>query len=706
MSHDENEFEDLAAFADDSVTCLYVGDLSRGCSRTDVENEFGKYAEVVHVKIMKHMGTSTPIGYGFVTLATHEGAVRCMEALNGVLLRGRKMRISWAQRKSIAKETKLERVSATLSRERQSSGHLNTKTSIHVSFETKKSNVSVDEERLREVFAVYGDVVDVSIKEIHEDKKYNLTHGFGFVHFHDTEDGITSALLAAKETKGKVIDHVVYTAEPSNNLLKQIPRHLQLLQSTSAGDESKYSDYDFEGPESESHELAAVSFRIPEHFEEDLHQYDTDDLLLSETVTDVEEPVEDGQELVKALLVRGAGLDDKAEIGRLRKAVVRLNNEWQKRTRGPQHAGNRRREEDRHRPLDDRGGAGKGDAAYSKRRLEDQLRDVKNRWKEDIALKDQEWQKRLAEKEAVWKKETQWIEERWSTKCREWCQGYEKLQVELRQQEELREVSIRQVEEIRTQLTKELQKRQREEERSAGLMREKDEVLARLTRAEAELARVRVELLTDGAATSRRQAPTAQATHSLDYAPSDEDSNRAVISAAANLTPPGLFSYQTTAMMPPWLSGVGSGNITSDVGAYRSVAGSGTSGASNSINPTSGTELFDDTISYASLLKAATGLNNASANGGQGQAPPSSLPITTTPITQASHLYQSFQAQLNNESIATNTSSSSSTNPTATSAAVVGGNGGGSASLSAHLKQQQDWNLPYFDNLHRENGWS
>lgn len=694
----EDEYEDYdpsLSFTDNG-TCLYVGDLSRGCSRSDVEQEFGKYAEVVHVKIMKHMGTSTPIGYGFVTLATHEGAVRCMEALNGVLLRGRKMRISWAQRKSISKEPRAERVTSSLSRERQSSGHINTKTSIHVSFETKKSNVLVDEVRLRDVFNIYGEVVDVSIKEIHEDKKYNLTHGFGFVHFHDTEDGITSALNAAKETKGKFIDHVVYTAEPSNNLLKQIPRHLQLLQSSGSGEESKLSDFDLF--ENNHHESPAISLRVPDNLATDA--LDLDDLILSETVTDVDEQADDGHDLVKSLLLRGAGLDDKAEINRLRKAVVRLNSEWQKRVRGGTQNVDyqRRKDEDRHHQQEDRG---KPDV--SKKRLEDQLRDVKGRWKDEVAQREQEFQRRLTEKEVVWKKEMQWIEERWSGKCREWCQGYEKLQTELRQQEELRDISIRQAEEIRTQLTKELQKRQREEERSASLLREKDEMQSRLQRAETELARLRSELLLpDSSNGSSRRQP--QSNHSIDFVSVDDDNSRNILSSA-NLTPPGLYSYQSA--MPAWLSGGGSsGGVSGDLTSFRtSTVTSSTGNTSTAITD------FDDSMSYANLLRVTTSGGSAVLGAGHPSTSVTSSINNLAVITQASQLYQSFQGQLNNDSISTVTATTTTASTTASSgsvaAAISGGNGGGSGILSAHLKQQQqqhEWNLPFFDNLHREAG--
>lgn len=199
-----------------SDCCLHIGHLSRGVTRNDLLREFSRVAEVIEVKIMKHAGTSSPVGYGFVTLSTHEGALRCLEQLEDITIRGRKISLSWAQRKKPNVDGGID----GLAKSATPMKHMKTITSIHVSFESTKSGIMIDEAYLSAVYSAYGNVIDVSMKERHLNKGTNLYHGLAFVHYEDTKEGIEAAFRAANDTRCATINDVKYSAEPSKYFLQ------------------------------------------------------------------------------------------------------------------------------------------------------------------------------------------------------------------------------------------------------------------------------------------------------------------------------------------------------------------------------------------------------------------------------------------------------------------------------------------------------
>eukprot|EP01041_Mallomonas_annulata_P005577 gene5577-11228_t len=106
-------------------------------------------------------------------------------------------------------------------------------TSIHIRFEhTKAFDVSsrlnehskclINESSIRSAMCAFGTVIDVSIKSSRT-KKTGQQHGFGFVHFENSESGKHAALQAVDKLKEWTpIGEVLYRAEASNNLRKQL----------------------------------------------------------------------------------------------------------------------------------------------------------------------------------------------------------------------------------------------------------------------------------------------------------------------------------------------------------------------------------------------------------------------------------------------------------------------------------------------------
>ena len=75
---------------------LYVGNLSYSTDEAELQNLFSQYGEVASVNIITDKMTGRARGFGFVEMATSEGAKAAIEATNGMELRGRQLRVNEA----------------------------------------------------------------------------------------------------------------------------------------------------------------------------------------------------------------------------------------------------------------------------------------------------------------------------------------------------------------------------------------------------------------------------------------------------------------------------------------------------------------------------------------------------------------------------------------------------------------------------------
>lgn len=84
---------------DEITDCtLFVGDLSRDVSKDDLYNLF-EMVGVVHEAVVKCSNvTGQPMGYGFVRMATRDDAEHALQALAGMNLKGRCIRVGRAER--------------------------------------------------------------------------------------------------------------------------------------------------------------------------------------------------------------------------------------------------------------------------------------------------------------------------------------------------------------------------------------------------------------------------------------------------------------------------------------------------------------------------------------------------------------------------------------------------------------------------------
>mgnify|MGYP000338636677 CR=1 FL=1 len=76
---------------------LFVGGISWNLRWQDLKDAFGEHAEVVHAKVIMDRETNKSKGFGFVEFASVEEAVKAKEAMDGVELDGRAIRVDYAE---------------------------------------------------------------------------------------------------------------------------------------------------------------------------------------------------------------------------------------------------------------------------------------------------------------------------------------------------------------------------------------------------------------------------------------------------------------------------------------------------------------------------------------------------------------------------------------------------------------------------------
>ena len=78
-------------------TKLFVGNLSHSLTENDLQDLFAAHGPVTEVNLMQDRTTGKPRGFGFVTMATPEGAQAAIQALNGKDVQGRALTVNEAR---------------------------------------------------------------------------------------------------------------------------------------------------------------------------------------------------------------------------------------------------------------------------------------------------------------------------------------------------------------------------------------------------------------------------------------------------------------------------------------------------------------------------------------------------------------------------------------------------------------------------------
>jgi RNA recognition motif-containing protein len=79
---------------------LYVGNLTFNTSSSDLESLFATHGEVSKAQVITDRDNGRSRGFGFVEMATAEGAQAAIGALNGQSVDGRELTVNLAKERS------------------------------------------------------------------------------------------------------------------------------------------------------------------------------------------------------------------------------------------------------------------------------------------------------------------------------------------------------------------------------------------------------------------------------------------------------------------------------------------------------------------------------------------------------------------------------------------------------------------------------
>jgi RNA recognition motif-containing protein len=73
---------------------IYIGNLSFGVSKADLQTLFAEYGEVQEAKVIMDHRTNQSKGFGFVEMPSNSEADQAIKALNGKFIGGRNIKVN------------------------------------------------------------------------------------------------------------------------------------------------------------------------------------------------------------------------------------------------------------------------------------------------------------------------------------------------------------------------------------------------------------------------------------------------------------------------------------------------------------------------------------------------------------------------------------------------------------------------------------
>lgn len=153
-------------------TNIFVKDLPLDVGDDELKAMFEPFGEITSCIVQRKKEDNASLGFGFVNFSQPEAARAAVEKLNGSDCRGNKLFVSRAQKKAERQEQ--------LKRQFEERKQKYAESNLFV----KNLDESVDDAKLREQFASYGEMV--SCKVMRDDK--GVSRGFGFVCFSNPEE--------------------------------------------------------------------------------------------------------------------------------------------------------------------------------------------------------------------------------------------------------------------------------------------------------------------------------------------------------------------------------------------------------------------------------------------------------------------------------------------------------------------------------------
>ena len=187
-------------------TNIYVKNLDLSVTEEEFNAMFSQYGAVTSAVVQTDENGNSK-GFGFVNFEEPESAQAAIDALNETEHKGQKLFVGKAQKKS-ERESELRRAFEQQRLERMSKY-------MGINLYVKNLEESVDDEKLRAEFSVYG---NISSAKVMRDEK-GTSRGFGFVCFSTADE----ASKAVTEMNGRMIgSKPIYVALAQR---KEIRRH-------------------------------------------------------------------------------------------------------------------------------------------------------------------------------------------------------------------------------------------------------------------------------------------------------------------------------------------------------------------------------------------------------------------------------------------------------------------------------------------------
>lgn len=172
-------------------TNVFVKNLAEDTSDESLRSKFGEYGTITNVVVMRD-GEAKSKGFGFVNFDDPEEAAKAVDALNNSDFNGKTMFCGRAQKK--AEREAMLRSQYEQRRMERIEKYQN------VNLYVKNLDDSVDDEKLREEFAAFGNITSAKVITVVKEDK-TISKGFGFVCFTTPEE----ATKAVTEMNSKMV---------------------------------------------------------------------------------------------------------------------------------------------------------------------------------------------------------------------------------------------------------------------------------------------------------------------------------------------------------------------------------------------------------------------------------------------------------------------------------------------------------------------
>lgn len=155
-------------------------------TEAEIAEEFQEVGQIASIRLCRDTVTQISLRYAYVNYISTEDAQKAIASLNGKVIKGRPIRVSYSERDP----------------SKRRSGEAN----ICVKNLPKHDDIA---KKLRSAFSVYGPIIS---SKVSYDKSTQEMLGYGYVHF-ETKENATQALEAAQKNE-VIIEGSVVTAEP------------------------------------------------------------------------------------------------------------------------------------------------------------------------------------------------------------------------------------------------------------------------------------------------------------------------------------------------------------------------------------------------------------------------------------------------------------------------------------------------------------